>query len=124
MFYCYRLRFYFLYDRNHKRDMLRLQKLLSETSRVRRHQRTILNIQITIVGWLVEVLGFLTIFLGSFILGHENSLATLILQTLSLLFYFIIIPSVILLTDSKSRSNIIESNWYAKLNNLFRCQIN
>ena len=100
--------------------MIRLHKLLSESSKARRHQRTILNIQITIIGWLVEVLGFLTIFIGSFILGHENNLATLILQTTSLLFYFIIIPSVILLTDTKSRSNILDSRWYTRLSNLLK----
>ena len=103
--------------------MVRLHQLLSESSKVRRRQRTILNIQITIIGWLVEVLGFLTIFIGSFILGHENDFATLILQTLSLLFYFIIIPSVIILTDTKSRSLILDSSWYTRLGNLCTCQL-
>ena len=102
--------------------MVRLHNLLSVSSKARRHRRNILNIQITILAWLVEFFGFFTIFLGSFILGHENSIITLTLQTLTLLIYFIIIPCTFWISDSHLKAIIAESNWYLAFINMFNCQ--
>ena len=102
--------------------MVRLRQLLADSSKARRHRRNILNIQITILAWLVEFFGFFTIFLGSFILGHQNSIITMSLQTLTDFLYFIILPCILLINDPDFKTNIVESSCYTKLLNLFHCQ--
>ena len=102
---------YFLYSRTHKEDMKKLKKLLSESSKARRHQRNILNIMIQIMAWLVEFVGCFTIFIGTFIFGHKNSIVTLSLQTLSMLFYSVILPSTLLINGYNFKNSIAESRW-------------
>ena len=107
--------------RTHKEAMVKLSKLLSKSSKSRRHRRNILNIQITILAWLVEFIGFFLIVLGSLILRHQNSIVTLSLQTFTFTLYFIIVPSVFLINDSHFKGIIIESNWYISFLNIFSC---
>ena len=87
--------------RSHKESMKRLPKLLSKSSKARRRRQHLLNIQITTLAWIAEFLGFFVIFLGSFILGHENAVVTLSLQTLTMIIFFIACPSVYLINSSK-----------------------
>ena len=98
--------------------MVKLRKLLSSTSRSRRHRKNILNIQITILAWLVEFIGFLLVFLGSFILKRKDSIVTLSMQTFTFFVYFVIVPSVFLVNDPYIKGVIVESRWYIKLLNL------
>lgn len=98
--------------------MVKLRKLLSSTSRSRRHRKNILNIQITILAWLVEFVGFLLVFLGSFILKRKDSIVTLSMQTFTFFVYFVIVPSVFLVNDPYIKGVIVESRWYIKLLNL------
>ena len=102
--------------------MVRLRKLLADSSKSRRHRRNLINIQITILSWLIEFFGFLTIFGGSFIIGHKNSVVTLSLQTLTNVVYFIILPSLILFNDSNFKTNVAESRWYSTFLNIFNWQ--
>ena len=60
------------------------------------------------------------IFLGSFILGHDNSLTTLCLQTLTLIVYFIALPSTFLLNGSKLKDKIVDSSSYITFSKLFK----
>ena len=99
--------------------MSNLKRLLNETSKARRHRRNNLNIQITILGWSVEFIGFLIAFIGSFVVGHEDSVTTLWLQTLTLTVYFIILPSTILLNSSKLKDQIVDNTLYISISNLF-----
>ena len=92
--------------------MIKLRKLLSASSKERRHRRKLLNLQIMIISWLAEVFGFFVIILGVFILGHENNLITSSLQTVSFIIYFIIVPSVILLNSNQVKSAIVDSHLY------------
>ena len=105
----------FSINRVHKETMLKLKTLLSETNRALRHQRNILNLLITMLAWLVELFGGLTLVLGSFIFGHGNSIVTLFLQTLSLLFYFVVLPSTFLFNVDEWKEAILESRWYPRL---------
>ena len=73
------------------------------------------------IPWLVESLGFLVIFLGTFILGHESNIFNFFMQTLTLLIYFIILPLVFLLNDFDMKSQIVESNWYGTMLTFFNC---
>ena len=105
----------FSINRQHKETMRKIKSLLSETNRALRHQRNILNLLITMLAWLVELFGGLTLVLGSFIFGHRNSIVTLFLQTLSLLFYFVVLPSTFLFNVDEWKEAILESRWYPRL---------
>ena len=107
--------FAFISFREHKQSMVRLKKLLSDTSKARRHRRIILNIQITIIAWLVEFLGFFVIFFGTFILPEKNPITTFTLQTFTISLYMIITPSMYLINSNHMKAIIVESNWYISL---------
>ena len=107
--------------RSHKESMKRLRKLLSKSSKARRRRQHLLNIQITILAWLAEFLGFFIIFLGSFILGHENAVVTLSLQTLTMIILFIACPSVYLINSSKMKNYIVDSQFYVKFVSKWGC---
>ena len=102
----------FSINRVHKDTMLKLKNLLSDGSRALRHQRNVLNLLITMFAWLVELFGGLTLVLGSFIFGHGNSIVTLALQTLSLSFYFVILPCTLLINSDEWKEAILEYKWY------------
>ena len=104
----------FSINRVHKETMLKLKNLLSDTNRALRHQRNVLNLLITMLAWLVELFGGLTLVLGSFIFGHGNSIVTLFLQTLSLLFYFVILPCTFLINVDKWKEAILDNKWYPR----------
>ena len=101
--------------------MAKLSNVLSSSSKSRRHRRNILNIQITILAWLVEFVGFFLIFLGSFILRHQNIIVTLSLQTFTFFLYFVLVPSIFLINDSYLKGVIIESKSYIAFLNIFSC---
>ena len=92
--------------------------MLPDSSKNRRSRRNVLSINITILGWLVELLGFLTVAIGSFILGHENSYVTLIMQVLTMLFYDILLPCTILVNSSEVKDRIAESQVYQAIFNM------
>ena len=100
--------------------MVKLRKLLSATSRSRRNRKNILNIQMTILAWLVEFTGFLLVFLGSFIFRGKDSIVTGSMQTFTFFVYFVMVPSVFLVNDPYIKGIIIESSWYIKLLDMFR----
>ena len=105
--------------REHQESMKRLKEILSDSSKKRRGRRNLLGIQITFVGWFVEVIAFLTIAVGMFVFGHGSSNITMSLQTLTMIFYSIIIPCTILMNDSALKHYIADSNWYLKFINFF-----
>ena len=102
--------------------MIRLRKLLSDSSKARRHRRNVVNLQITFLAWLIEVFGFFIIFLGTFILGHENNVVNFSMQLLTMMVYFNILPCIFLINDSDVKGQIIESNWYNTILNIFNWQ--
>ena len=100
--------------------MIRLRKLLTDSTKARRNRCNILNIQITILTWLVEFVGFFGIVLGSMVLGHENKIVTFCLQTASMIIYFIILPYIFLINETSHLKHVIvDSHWYRKFMNLF-----
>ena len=101
--------------RQHKDEMISLKNLISNTSKSRRHRRNILNIIVTILTWVVEFLGFFTVFLGTHIIGHQSNIVNYVLQTFTIICYFIFIPLVYLINGSDFKDIITESNWYGTL---------
>ena len=102
--------------------MKRLNTLLSDSSKARRNRRNSLNIQIAFLAWLVEFLGFFLTVLGSHILGHKDSVVTMIMQILSMIIFMIILPCIILINSEYVKTEIVESNWYLSFLALVRCQ--
>ena len=96
--------------------MRNLKKLLSDPGKAKRQRRINLNIQITILSWLVEFLSFFVVFLGAFILGNKNSKVTLALQTLTAFCYLIVVPSMYLVKSSKFKTRVLDSKIYLALN--------
>ena len=95
--------------------MVKLHKLLTDSSKTRRHLRRVLNIHITLLAWFVEFVGFFVFVLGSYLLGEKSSLTTFILQMLSYAINFIIVPCIFLMNNDQNKINIIESKWYQAL---------
>ena len=102
--------------------MLKLRKLLSDDSKNRRSRRNILSIQITILGWVVELGGFLTIALGTYVLGNKNKIMTMALQSATILIYVILIPCSILINSSEVKEKVAESHVYLTLTTVLGCK--
>ena len=111
---------YFVH-RDHKASMTRLRKILTDSSKEGRHRRKILNVLITFLAWLVESIGFLVIFLGTFLLDHENNFFNFFMQTITLVIYFNILPYVFMMHNSSLKNIIIESKLYGKILSFFKC---
>ena len=102
--------------------MIKLKTLLPDASKNKRSRRIVLNIQITILGWLVEVFGCLTVAVGVYIVGHGNGTVTLTLQICSMILYGILLPCSILINSSEVKDYIEESDNYARVVKWFGCQ--
>ena len=92
--------------------MVTLKNILTDSSKARRHRSNLLNIQITMLAWLTEFMGFFAFLLGSFLVGQRNKPILFLLQLLSASLNFIILPSIFLISNSQLKSNILDSNWY------------
>ena len=108
--------------RQHKESMFTLRKLLTDDSKAKRHNGNLLNIHVTFLAWLTELFGFLIIFLGTFVLGHENNMVTYSMQTVTLVIYFNILPCVYLINELHFKTRMLESIWYTRFLNFFNCQ--
>ena len=99
--------------------MARLKKMLSDKQKKLRTRNNTLNLQITVLGWLVEVFGFMSTIVGVYILGHGNSIVTMILHTISMINYFIILPCSLLINSSDVKEYILDHNLYLNFLNWF-----
>ena len=100
--------------------MIKLKNLLDDSTKARRLRRIYLNIHITFLTWLVECLGFFLIFLGSFILGYENSNVTLCLQITTVLIYIVVVPGMYLVNGNTSKDQINDSSFYIALHKILQ----
>ena len=96
--------------------------MLNDSSVQRRHQRIMLNIHISFLAWLIEFFGFFLLFLGMYVVGHENNIVTYSMQTLTLIVYFNLLPSVLLMNSSEFKDLASESPVYERFLNLFNWQ--
>ena len=62
------------------------------------------------------------IFFGSYILGHGNSVVTLVLQSLTIFIYFNIVPCIYLINDSDFKANIAETQTYFNFLKFFKSE--
>ena len=96
--------------------------MLKESSIFRRHRRIMLNIHITFLAWITEFIGFFIIFLGTFVLGHENNLVNFSLQTVTIFVYFNLLPCVFLMNTPEFKDFVTESPIYEKFLQLLSWQ--
>ena len=104
--------------------MIRLRDTLSDSLKDMRHRRSLINIHITILGWITEFSGFFVTVLGSFILGHGDTTVTLSLQIITVFIFFDVLPCIFLINDSALKADIAESNYYISVLRMFRCDKN
>ena len=71
------------------------------------------------MSWLIEVFGFFVIFLGQFLVGHGNIFVTQTLQTITILFYLVIVPSVYLVNVETIKEYVVDSSVYISFNRIF-----
>ena len=108
--------------RSHRASLKKLRKLISDSSKHIRHRRHLINIHIAVLGWLTEVSGFFIIFLGAYILGHGNTVVTLILQSLTIFLFYNILPCIYLINDSDFKAEFAETQCYFNLLKLFKSE--
>ena len=105
--------------------MIKLRKLLCDSSKVKRRRRILLSMQMTFLAWVVEFLGFVFILLGIFIIGKNNNIITFVIQTVTALLIFILVPSTYLINNSSFKSLVLKNKLYLSLiDKLFHVPIN
>ena len=67
---------------------------------------------VTILAWFVEFVGFTTIFIGTHILGHQNNIINLTLQTITNLIYLVLVPLVLIIHESDFKSRIVDNHMF------------
>ena len=112
----------FIFSRHHKESLKRFRNTLDDASKERRHRRLKINIHITFLAWLAEFTGFLFLFIGKFLVGHENNVVNFSMQTLTFVIYFNIVPCIFLINDTDFKGKVAESSCYNAILNVFKCQ--
>ena len=67
---------------------------------------------VTILAWFVEFVGFTTIFIGTHILGHQNNIINLSLQTITNIIYLVLVPLVLIIHESDFKSRIVDNHMF------------
>ena len=94
--------------------MIKLKKLLSDDTKILRHRRLVLNIQITILTWLFE-LGlsiFVIVVKLTVVDGMENKFLDFLVRELIWFVFTIFLPALLLINDTELKDNILLSDWY------------
>ena len=99
--------------------MKTLRNVISEESKDERHRHNLINIHITVLGWIVEFIGALSVLLGTFIFGQGSAYVTFSLQTLTIIIYFNILPCVFLINDVNVLTNIAATEYYLRVLKFF-----
>ena len=90
--------------------MVRLHNLLTDKSKARRSQRILLNVQVTLLAWILEFLGT---FIGSLmIFSQQKNMTTRGLGLLTTLVYSIVVPSAYLINDVEVKNRILKNKYY------------
>ena len=106
-----------MFCREHKKSMIDLRNLLNKRSIIRRNRRVLLNIQITILAWSLEMVGSV---IGAmmFWMPIENG-TNRCLQMATALMYYVMIPSVYLINSTDTKSKIMDSKIYLAFTEMF-----
>ena len=94
--------------------MIKLKKLLSDDTKILRHRRLVLNIQITILTWLFE-LGlsiFVIVVKLTVVDGMENKFLDFLVRELIWFVFTIFLPALLLINDTELKDKILLNDWY------------
>ena len=96
--------------------MVKLKKLLSDDLKILRHRRLILNIQITTLTWMFElVLSFLAIVVTLAGVDIKQKVLSFLVPELINIVYTVFNPALTLINDTELKDIIIQSNWYISI---------
>ena len=96
--------------------MVKLKKLLSDELKILRHRRLTLNIQITTLNWILElVLSFMAILVTLIGVGIQKYGLSFFVQELILFVYTVFLQAFTLINDTELKDNIIQSDWYISI---------
>ena len=97
--------------------MTNLKKLLTESSKIKRNRRVLLNIHIQVLAWLMEFLAAV-IAIIMFYLPFAR-FATILANHFTGLGYFVLVPSVYLTNSDDFKKTIMKNRWYLAFTNMF-----
>ena len=96
--------------------MLILKKLLSDDLKILRHRRLILNIQITTLTWMFElVLSFLVIVVTLAGVDIKQKVLSFLVPELINIVYTVVTPALTLINDTELKDNVIQNDWYISI---------
>ena len=94
-----------------------LKKMLSKSSKVERNRRRLLNIQIQVFAWIMEVLVFVIAIFMSF--APFVKFANIISGHFAGFGCVVFVPSVYLINNNELKNKIVESRFYLTFLNRF-----
>ena len=103
--------------REHEVMMTNLKKLLSTSSKIRRNRRKLLNLQIQIFAWLVELSSGLIFLIAISVPMHTISTDAVALYMNFI--YWVAIPGIYLMNNNDLKSWVMENHLYIEFTNRF-----
>ena len=97
--------------------MTKLKKLLATSSKIRRNRRRLLNLQIQIFAWLVELFSGLIFFIAISVPMH--SISTDAVNLYMNFIYWVAIPGIYLINNDDLKSWLTENHLYITFSNRF-----
>ena len=97
--------------------MTKLKKLLTTSSKIRRNRRKLLNLQIQIFAWLVELSSGLIFLIAISVPMH--TISTDVVGLYMNFIYWVAIPGIYLMNNNDLKSWVTENHLYIKFTNRF-----
>ena len=93
--------------------MSKLKKLLPDDLKILRHRRLVLNIQMTILSWIFELILSFLVFANALIgFNPRNIIGNFFVDEFLSFVYCVLLPSFVLVHDAELKDKIIQSDWY------------
>ena len=102
--------------------MVKLRKLLSDSSKIRRRRCIFLSMNITIISWLTECIG--SVAMTFMIYYPQENRTNRVLLCFIISIYFIIVPCTYLMNSSDVKNRIVENRIYLAITNMFFPHVN
>ena len=93
--------------------MSKLKKLLPDDLKILRHRRLVLNIQMTILSWVFELILSFLVFANALIgFNPRNIIGSFFAIEFLSFVYCVLLPSIVLVHDAELKDKVIQSDWY------------
>ena len=99
------------------RSELLVRDNLSEANRQRRNRKTVIGIKTTLIAWIVEVFGSITVLLVH-ISASQAVMDDQGIVWIVVFIYFVLIPGSYLLSTDEIRGSILEQGWFSSFGKL------